>query len=397
MQITLPDPPLSKGVPIFGTPVSSTEFQGVITHGLFKSLVPDPRRLEGTLAKYNADLSSVAALRSRVQRLVNGAKRTNSKSYAKYIVEMIQTGEGFTPQIVLWCEQKLRVEVDEGTGFGWLLVPHEMKFVALDGDTQTAARNIIDGDDATRGLLDRETVKITIKYDTPQDQAQTIFAKCNSEGVKVSTSMAIGLDNRDDVTRLAKHVARYVPALENKVNLQKRQLGAQDTEVVTISALRASVVCFVEGIGGVQNQTRNAAIDDDRLHLLRDASVVWYKIVTRTLNGVLSREQRAGTFASSPAVWCAMGALGHDTLVELVGDNFQGPITSAALEHAFHAAAEQKLVGVDWRRGEQWLPVGAKKSSSGAVTIGGPKESGSLVYKALKEGILNKSFSTAAE
>src|SRR5689334_13638460 len=77
MRIELPDPPLGTGVPVFGNAVSSTEFQGVLTHGLFKNLVPDPRRLEGPLAKYNPDYSEVANLRARVQRLINGAKRRN--------------------------------------------------------------------------------------------------------------------------------------------------------------------------------------------------------------------------------------------------------------------------------------------------------------------------------
>jgi hypothetical protein len=45
------------------------------------------------------------------------------------------------------------------------------------------------------------------------------------------------------------------------------------------------------------------------------------------------------------------------------------------------ALAESKLSKVDWTRGRHWLSVGAKQSLSGAITLGGPKETGSLVHK----------------
>ena len=83
-----------------------------------------------------------------------------------------------------------------------------------DGDTQTTARNVADA--MHPGLLDKERVKVVIKHNTRQLEAQQIFADCNSQGVKVTTSMAIGLDNRDDATQLAKYIEREVPALTGK-------------------------------------------------------------------------------------------------------------------------------------------------------------------------------------
>ena len=60
------------------------------------------------------------------------------------------------------------------------------------------------------------------------------------------------------------------------------------------------------------------------------------------------------------------------------------------MEHAFKALAETKLAVVDWTRDRHWLAVGAKQSVSGAITLGGPKETGSLLHKALKDGTLTK-------
>lgn len=393
MQITLNDPPLNEGVPVFGNVVSGTEFQGVLTHGLFKMIVPDPRRLEGHLAKYNPDLQGVAAMRRRVQRLVTGAKRSNVLPYARYMIETAKTDAGFTPQIVLWCKQPLQVEVDKNTGFAWALIPHELKFVALDGDTQTAARNM--ADELEPELFSKGRIKVVIRHSTPDSVAEQIFADCNSKGVKVTTSMAIGLDTRDDATQLAKYVEASVAALKGKVNRQKRQLGSSDGELVTMSALRASVVCLVQGIGGVQNQTKAVDIEEDRLETFRKAAVAWYSSVVDALNGALQREQRGKTFAASPSVWCAIGALGHEVLRELMGDSLSNPVTPGAIEHAFKAAAEAKLAGVDWSRGSHWFKFGAKESHSGAVTLGGPKETGSLVYKALTERSLVKQTQAA--
>ncbi|SFC76210.1 DNA-sulfur modification-associated [Bosea sp. CRIB-10] len=386
MQVTLPDPPLHEGFPIFGNVVSPTEFQGVLTHGLFKALVPDPRRLEGQLAKYNPELAGTAHLRAQVQRLVTGAKRKNVEQYARYMIEMVKTREGFTPQIVLYTAKELRVEVDANSGFAWALVPHELKFVAIDGDTQTTARNLADG--LEPGLFDKEKIKVVIKHATPLAAAEQIFADCNRLGVKVTTSLAIGMDNRDDATQLAKYVERQVSQLTGKVNRQKRQLSAHDQEVVTISALRASVVCFMEGINGIQNQTKPVAIDDGLVEPMRTASVIWFKAAVDALNGAILPEERAQTFASSPSVWCAIGALGHDAYTGLAGDKFENDVQPADLETAFARVAAAKLATVDWTRGEHWLTVGAKRSQSGTITLGGPKETGSLVYRALREGTL---------
>ena len=382
MQITLQDPPLGAGFPVFGNQVADGEFQGVLTHGLFKMLVPDPRKLEGPLAKYNSDLSEVANVRARVQRLINGAKRRNVEPYAKYMIQSVKSAEGFTPQIVLWSESKLRVEVDEGTGLAWALVPHEMRFVALDGDTQTTARNLADGQ--MPGLFDKQKIKIVIVHGVREDQAQQIFADCNSQGVKVSTSMAIGLDNRDDATQLAKLIEKGVPGMAGKVNRQKRQLSGTDQDLITISALRASVVCFVQGISGVQFQTKNVDMDFDAQDRYLRAGTIWYSAVVAALGSALSPENRASTFAAAPAVWCAIGAIGHDVLTDLAGDNLEAMPADDELEQAFTDAALARLSNVDWHRSDHWLSMGAKRSSSGAVTLGGPKETGSLIYKTLK-------------
>jgi DGQHR domain-containing protein len=395
LEIELPDPSYAEGVPLFGNVISATEFQGAMPYGLFKQRVPDPRKLEGAGVKYNTELAEIASLRTHVNRLVTGAKKKNVVSYARYIVRMVKTGEGFTPQIVIWSQEKLEVVSDKKTGLGYIQLPHHIRFVALDGDTQTAARALAEQNNPN--LFDKQVVKVTVVHGVPQDDAAQIFADCNANGTKVTTSMAIGLDSRDDATQLAKYVEKNVPALTDKVNRQKRQLAGGDSSLITISALRASVVCFVQGIGGIQNQTKAVEIEDDDLDLLHAAATKWYQAVTDVMNTALQPDARAGNFAASPSVWCAIGAIGHDILVKLVGTDFKQPATPDAISNAFKAQAEAKFGKVDWERNAAWLAHGAKQSAkSGAISLGGPKETGSLVYKALKDGDLNTQTPSAA-
>lgn len=387
LQIELPDPSYAEGAPLFGNLISTTEFQGAMPYGLFKQRVPDPRKLEGAGVKYNTELSEIASLRLRVNRLVTGAKKKNVTPYARYIVRMVKQGEGFTPQIVIWTQEQLEVVVDKKSGLGYIQLPHHIRFVALDGDTQTTARAVAEQDNP--GLFDKQVVKVTIVHGLREDDASQIFADCNAFGVKVATSLAIGLDSRDSATQLAKYVEKRVSGLTAKVNRQKRQLSGSDTDVITISALRASVVCFVQGVSGIQNQTATVEIDDKKADVFNDAAVKWYSAVTDVMTSVLQPAARTNNFAASPSVWCAIGAIGHDLITKLYGPDLAKTVSPEAAEEAFQAEAESKFGSVEWERSPLWLSHGAKQSAkSGAISLGGPKETGSLIYKALRDGDL---------
>jgi hypothetical protein len=297
---------------------------------------------------------------------------------------MKRTGEGFTPQIVLWTQQRLRVETDPQTGVSWALIPHSLKFIALDGDTQTTARNY--AEEIRGALFDDDVIKVTIKHGTREDEAQQIFADANSKGVKVPVSMAIGFDTRDDATLIAKDVERNVDYLRGRVNRQKRQLSKNDNDVITISALRGGTVCFIQGISGVQNQNDGLAVPDEEQDVLRKATIIWFKAVVDIIQQFLDPAQRADTFASAPAVWAAIGAIGNEVYSQLTDADPE--ISEDELTAAFARMAQDRLGHVDWSRNEKWLAAGAKRSSSGTITLGGPKETGSLVFKSLKEGTL---------
>ena len=371
------DIPSDAGRIIYGGVVSATEFQATVKPPLFRTLVPDPFRLEERgLGAHHPELVEVAEMRRRVQRLIERAKKANIPDYAAYLYNRAKTGDGFAPQVVLWTPQKLITIVDEATGLGALVMPDEMHLIAIDGDTQAAARHL--GRHKYSDMSDNERIKVTIVHGIGLEAAQQIFHDANSKGVKVSTSLAIGFDNRDPLTRLAKRIERETPELKDRVNYQKRQLGKSEPAVLTASALRTAVVCFSEGIAGVHKQTASVELPAGAEATIQDAALRWFRAVVKTLDGAL--EARGETFAAAPAVWAALGALGNKAVNDVAG-GFQKPVDPTVLDLVFAQALEQ-LKAVNWKRGPHWLGAGAKSGKHG-VTLGGPKEAGHLVYRSL--------------
>jgi DGQHR domain-containing protein len=370
------DIPSDAGRIIYGALVSPTEFQATVKPPLFRTLVPDPFRLEERgLGEHYPELVEVAEMRRRVQRLIERAKKANIPDYASYLYNRAKTGDGFAPQVVLWTPKELVTVIDESTGLGAIVAPDELHLIAIDGDTQAAARH--EGRRKYSDMPDNERIKVTIVHGIGLEAAQQIFHDANAKGVKVSTSLAIGFDNRDPLTRLSKRIERETPELKDRVNYQKRQLGKNDSAVLTASALRTAVVCFAEGIAGVHKQTDGVELQAGSETTVQEAALRWFRAVVKTLDGSL--EARSETFATAPAVWAALGALGNKAVNDVGG--FQKPVDPTVLDLVFAQVLEQ-LKNVNWNRGPHWLGAGAKTGKRG-VTLGGPKEAGHLVYRSL--------------
>src|SRR5258708_13619255 len=135
------DIPSDEGRIVYGTVVSASEFQATVRPPLFRTIVPDPSRLESRgLDTHHPELVDVAEMRRKVQRLIERAKKSNVPDYAAYVYEKAKVGEGFTPQVVLWSPAPLRTVIDGSTGLGAIVIPDEPRPIAIDADTQTPAR-----------------------------------------------------------------------------------------------------------------------------------------------------------------------------------------------------------------------------------------------------------------
>jgi DNA sulfur modification protein DndB len=176
------------------------------------------------------------------------------------------------------------------------------------------------------------------------------------------------------MTGVAREIERQVPFFRGRVNTARRQLGKNDHDLVTITALRGAAVTFAEGITGIKYGTGPVPVSSARLPIITKVAAEWFNAVAKDLGHVM--ELRETNVAVAPPVLAGIGALGHE-LVGLANDD-----TARA---AKMAELLRKLDNINWAKGEHWTGILGKFTAKGTFSIGGTKETGYAVYKALSE------------
>jgi DGQHR domain-containing protein len=356
---------------IAGVKINDHQFLGRLKATQLFQIAPNPRDTEDRKkVDTSKELQDLREIRDEVQRLFAGAKAKNVPGYAKYIVEVHSSEvDGITPPIILYSEDELDVEIDD-SGKGFIQVPYDKRLVAIDGETQLAARF-----EAINLLPDtkNEFVAIYVCHGRDKLWARQCFHDLNVLGVRPNAALSIGMDARDPLTRVARDIEREVPFFRDRVNKARRQLGAHDKDVATITSLRGACITLAEGIGGVKYGTRPVPLPDDRVQRVLQVAVEWFKAVTDAIGPAI--EDRESKLASAPTVLAAVGAMGH----ELV--NIEEPTMREAKTNAL----VRKLRTVDWRRGKHWEGIAGKFTPKGTFSVGGSKETAYAVYEALND------------
>jgi DNA sulfur modification protein DndB len=325
----------------------------------------DPRQREG-----DARLQSVFELRTKAQRLFDGAKKSNVPKYADYIVMLFNSQNGLTPPITLYCPQELKVDV-ESHGLGYIQVPWNLPVIAIDGDTQLAARFEAE---AMKPETADQFIAVDVNHGRPVEWAQQSFYDMNLLSVRPNAAVGIGMDQRDPLTHVARVVEQKVPFFTNRVNTHRRQLRPRDREVVTITTLRGACITLAEGISGVRWGAKAVPVAADRVPAIERAAIEWWGAITDLLGPAI--QDRNGSVAGSPAVLTAIGAIGHE-LVNITDDAAR----KAELEKRINL-----LRAVDWRKGQHWVTIGAGTTTRrGDYVISGPKQASHAIYKALAD------------
>jgi DNA sulfur modification protein DndB len=359
----------TEGHMISGVILDDNRFLARVKIAQLLQIAPDPRDTEDKrkLASLK-ELQDLREVREDVQRLFEGAKAKNVEPYAEYIVGLHHGDDGITPPIILFSEKPLDTATDDKWGFGAVLVPWEAKLVAIDGETQLAARY-------EAANLDPETkdgyLAVYICHGKSKNWARQAFHDLNVLGVRPNAAVSIGMDARDPLTAVAREVEKRVPFFKDRVNKVRRQLRGSDTDVVTIAALRGACITVAEGIGGVRYGSRPVTLAEDRQKAVQSVAVIWLQAVTEAIGPAM--EDRENKLASSPSVLAAIGAMGHDLLTSDNAEQFE----QIKLELV------EKLREVDWSRGKQWEGIAGKFTPSGAFSIGGSKETAYAIYGAL--------------
>jgi DGQHR domain-containing protein len=356
---------------IAGVKINDHQFLGRLKAPQLFQIAPNPRDSEDR-KKVDAskDLQDLREIREEVQRLFAGAKAKNVGPYADYILD-VHLGEvdGITPPIILYSEDELAEGTDD-SGKEFIQVPYDKRLVAIDGETQLAARF----EAANRNPdTKNEFVAIYICHGRDKLWARQCFHDLNVLGVRPNAALSIGMDARDPLTRVAREVERQVPFFRERVNKVRRQLGVHDADVVTITALRGACITLAEGIGGVKYGARPVPLPGEQVERALQAAVEWFTAVTDAIGPAM--EDRENKLASAPAVLAAIGAMGH----ELVN------IDIPASRETKTAALVRKLRTVDWRRGKHWEGIAGKFTPKGIFSVGGSKETAYAVYEALND------------
>jgi DGQHR domain-containing protein len=358
------------GIPVQGNlKVEGHEFVAAIPSAQLLKITRDPRDSEDSkLRAGSPELQDLFKLREEAQRMFKGAKEKNVDSYARYIVNLQNGSDGITPQIVLFTREKLEYD-PPGSMWGTLYLPWDVEWVAIDGETQLAARfEAAKINPNTR----KQQVDVKFCYDRPLEWAKQAFHDLNLLSVRPNAATAIAMDMRDPLTSVTRDVAK-LPFFNGRV-ASSRQLKKNDTGICTLSVLRTAVVCFSEGIGGLQYGNKPVPVTADRIPLVKAAALEYFEALTNKLGPTM--EQRNDMVAASPAVMAALGAMGHKAAA----------VTEQPPRQAEISAALKLLDGVDWRRGQKWDGIAGKLRPDGVFsTAGGAKDSGHACYSALAD------------
>lgn len=354
---------------IAGAVLDEHRFMGRLRGAQLLQVAVDPRRTEDLKqVAANADLEGVRRIRSEVQRLFEGAKAKNVDPYALYIVALKAGQAGMTPPIILFTEQTLGFE--ETDGGGHVLVPWGTQLVAIDGETQLAARFEAANIDAN---TKQEFVPVLICHGHNLEWARQVFHDLNLLGVRPNAAIGISMDARDPLTYVARQVEHRVPFFADRVNTVRRQLRRSDPHVVTITALRGACVTLSEGIGGVKYGARSVHVDTGKVEHVCTVATEWFGAAAKAIGSAI--EDRERTLASAPAVLAAIGAIGHE-LVQ---------IADSTARAARRAELIDRLHLVKWDKSKAWEGIAGKFSPSGRFSVGGSKETAYAVYAALTD------------
>jgi hypothetical protein len=205
----------------------------------------------------------------KTQRKLSGAKARNVDSLVEYIVEDILIVErGMLPQFILWTDQPSRV-VDSVQREGYAAVgilEVSQRLMVLDGETRTEALSRL-AYGADRERLDDDQIRmlmslnldVCLLHGISQEQAAKVFVDINHRGVRVNAALAMTMDVRDPLSRLATKAAEK---LNLRLSSGRQSGGASETDI-TMLRLRQMALAFIMGTNkAVQIGTRVLPVRD---------------------------------------------------------------------------------------------------------------------------------------
>jgi DNA sulfur modification protein DndB len=363
-------------------------------------LTHDPRNLESDkFIELHPHLAALARHREEIQRPFKGQKKANVPKYRDYLIqnhEKAQNGQyfGAVPTITLWTPENLEVREFEiagtlGLKTHILSVPHGVKLIAIDGETQLAAR--YEG----AGLLANHIARVTIHYGKPVEWAIGAFVDLNTRMVAMNRELTISKSVDDVLTEIAKDLSHSHALLYQQIKETDTTILQGEHYWMTLGKLRLFVACVWRGKPGVAIGSRpihesDFKEDDASKARLREVCRSFWDVVKSDGQPLIKAfEHRRNTVIGTPAVIAALGAIAH----ECAGGKGL-PLADDALQLVDSLkAAIQALGKVHWARNAAWSgPCGRlieRPNDPGAqpkFRVGGGAKDGIYdVFRALRD------------
>lgn len=346
------------------------------TVGRLEQLMEDPLNLQPQKLKTRADLAEEIELNTLVQRTFTGKKRANVRAYAAYLRELI-LGErtGGVPPIHLWTVSGLEFTVATAAEQQYLLATPDTTFLAIDGQTQLAAyfELLRNATPEFKKIIRNWEVAAVVHHGIDVYYARQLFYDLNILGVTVNTAQGLGMNTIDPLMKIVRHLEETVPALTGRIEKAARQIRKDSPNLMTIQTLRQIVVNVGKGISGVQYGARPVPIEDLDVDRLSDVSKEFLEAFLGAFPFELT--DRNNSVLPAASTLAAISAMVN----EIYRDGDDGPTRSAKIR-----GLVDQLRIVDWRKSNKWNGIAGKLTDKG-LAIGGPKEVGYNIFRALTE------------
>jgi DNA sulfur modification protein DndB len=376
----------SEGTPLPVLEIDEHTCVAVMSVQHLLQVVPDPIASEKPdRVAEDPRLRKYAARRQEVQRLVEGAKAKNAHKYARYLIEGYADGErpAITPAITLYHPDHL-TRVDLAPGVRAVVLRHGDYLAAIDGETQRIGWGY---GASERPELLRRKVGVVIHHGKPEMEARQGFYDLNTREVKPNQAVAISMDSQDPATKITREVIE-ASVVKDRVNMRRRQLRRKDEDLLTISALRTGIVTTILGESGLQVGARPVELPEGtELELVEHAVVEVWSAILEFLEEDLEPERRPEVVVSAPSILAGIGVLAHRAM--------PAPPRKAGEPALTVEEVLELLENVEWDRlytdavndepRSVWDGIAGKFTPAGRFSIGGPKEVGYAVAKALRE------------
>lgn len=327
-------------------------FMGAVSVITLKRIVLDPLKIEDKrMRQVDPELQQAYELRQLAQRVMESGKLKNVPVYAKYIEGLHDGEDGAVPAIHLWVQQDLPVLVnltewgadsDGRGGHAVLGIPADTLAMAIDGDTQLAARFQAHAHNNETGS---DRVPLIVHFNHNVRWAQNSFHDLNVLRVNVNAAISIGMDNREPFTVIAKYLQLECQSLKERVNTTARSLKKKDPAIITLPALRHFVLGVAFGSRGQAYGNKPVPPSDYKqsdLKSIEKTAKLWWEIFFNELEDIFEDRENAVT-SSLPAI-IAIGSLGNELL--------KLPTEQQQRHEAERLALD--LAQVDWKKGKRW-------------------------------------------